>query len=386
MTPGERERGARLLLALLGHRALEVGADDPTWPVAAELARQQRLGPQGHAALARRPEIRAPLFVADEWRAAHRANAIAILAQRRALTLALAILGEAGIRSVSLKGAALAWTVWPNPADRVMRDLDLLVAPADAPRAYRLLRAAGWAGPDPGEDMLVLMATGETHLPPLMSPDGICLELHAHVWRSPALPGGRMPAGESVALMAGAAVDRRAGARVPAPTDMLAHLVVHGAHAHLFNIGPVLLADIDYLVSAGGIDWPAFWGRAATQGYLRGAALVLALTERWRRPGLLVAAGCPLSPAPAQIALAERLMFQDPAARKEVNLLAGIAATPLRLHRRLARHPLDEAQGVHRGGMPRLVSRSTALLRSLASRPLRRDGLSAAAIARWLDA
>lgn len=384
MTAAGRKRAAELLLAVLGHRPADENATAETWTLAAQLAREQRLGPHGHGALARRPEVRVPESVADEWRAAYRANGFTLLTQRRALHAALAVLKDAGIEAVALKGAALAWTVWPRPAERAMRDLDLLIAPADAPRAYRLLRSAGWHGPDPHGDFLEQMAEVETHLPPLVSPEGVCLELHGHVWRSPSAPGGTMPVSDSVGLMARARHDPRAGARVPAPADMLAHLVVHGAHAHLFNVGPLLLADVDYLTRAGGIDWPLYWQRAERDRYARASTLVLGLTERWRQPGLLARARCSATLPPAQLDQAEALLFQEPEARKEINLIAGLIAAPARAHLRLAAHPLDAAQGGEAAPLMRLTRRGAALARSLASGTTRADGRTAGALARWL--
>lgn len=47
---------------------------------------------------------------------------------------------RASIDTIVLKGAALAWTIYPSPALRPMSDVDLLVPPAAARRAQLLLR------------------------------------------------------------------------------------------------------------------------------------------------------------------------------------------------------------------------------------------------------
>jgi hypothetical protein len=47
---------------------------------------------------------------------------------------------RASIDTIVLKGAALAWTIYPSPALRPMSDVDLLVPPAAAPTAQLLLR------------------------------------------------------------------------------------------------------------------------------------------------------------------------------------------------------------------------------------------------------
>ena len=47
---------------------------------------------------------------------------------------------RASIDTIVLKGAALAWTIYPSPALRPMSDVDLLVPAAAAPTAQLLLR------------------------------------------------------------------------------------------------------------------------------------------------------------------------------------------------------------------------------------------------------
>jgi len=49
-----------------------------------------------------------------------------------------------GIPWLPLKGAALAWTVYPDPALRPMHDLDLLVQPVDLLRAVRTAQVSGY--------------------------------------------------------------------------------------------------------------------------------------------------------------------------------------------------------------------------------------------------
>jgi hypothetical protein len=57
----------------------------------------------------------------------------------------LTALGAAGIEALVLKGAALAQTVYPEPGLRPMRDTDLLVRNAGAPRAQEILLGLGFA-------------------------------------------------------------------------------------------------------------------------------------------------------------------------------------------------------------------------------------------------
>jgi len=298
------------------------------------------------------------------------------------MVAAQTVLSAAGIEAVALKGAVLALTVWPAPAERVMRDLDLLVPEERAVEAYRVLRANGWLGPDPATTRLERITREETHLPPLVSPHGVALELHAHVWRSSPLAGHAMPLCDSAAFMDRAVWSAKAGAYVPAAEDMLVPLVVHAACSHLFNVGPLALADVDYWLRAHPINWPAFWDRALREGFARPAALVLALTDRWRMPGLLDRAQCPFRPGETVIDEAEGLLFQDMAVRKDINLIAGLRSHAGGLRHRVARHPMDHAEGKSRGS--ELMRRGLSLARSLADRSTRASGFATHRIARWM--
>lgn len=291
---GQRARTGRALLALCGHRwEVTASLSDSEWHDLDRIADEHRLRPFLHGRLSRSEIGGVPDAVAQSWQQAHRANGIAILSQRRALSQAVGALAEKGIGSVALKGSVLAWTVWPAPADRVMRDIDLLVAEEDAARAYCTLRASGWQAPDLSEDGLLRMVSGPTHLPPLYSPEGVMCELHARIWGAAPLPGATMPDPDSARLLANARYEEKLGAAIPSGADMLVHLVVHAACAHLLNVGPMALVDVDLWCARKKIDWQSFWERARREEFDRPAALVFALVDRWRRPGFLSGTDCP---------------------------------------------------------------------------------------------
>ena len=286
------------------------------------MAAQHRLEPHLHARLERGElHVAPPPAIAACWREAFRRQAVLALAQRQALLEAIAALQRAGIASVALKGAWLAPCAYPHPAERPMRDCDLLVTPARLSDAYRVLLQEGWQASvdDPGQH--IVPNTAHRHLPPLYSPAGVALELHGHCWRPEdnADGGGTrpVPIDERLSARAWADDDR---VRYPAAPDMLAHLCVHATYLHALNVGPLLLADIDYLLAANVIDWPAFWRDAQAGRYLPGAALAIALTDRWRRPGLIAQSGCPLPIAADTLADASRLLCQDIHARKDIAL------------------------------------------------------------------
>ena len=83
----------------------------------------------------------------DSLRAALRARAIELakreLAVRAETTQVLAALESAGIRPVILKGAALAYSLYPTPALRPRADLDILVAPDERDSAWQILLNLG---------------------------------------------------------------------------------------------------------------------------------------------------------------------------------------------------------------------------------------------------
>lgn len=68
------------------------------------------------------------------WEATHRS----------ALSQLLDRLGSAGIETVLMKGTAIAYALYPDPAARRRGDSDLLVQPSDLERVRTILAACGW--------------------------------------------------------------------------------------------------------------------------------------------------------------------------------------------------------------------------------------------------
>lgn len=81
----------------------------------------------------------------------------------------------AGITALLIKGAALRYQLYPDPALRPMRDIDLLVHPDDANKAQSLLRSSGY------KQSTAPIPTDHFHLPSLHQTIGdhpICVEIH----------------------------------------------------------------------------------------------------------------------------------------------------------------------------------------------------------------
>ncbi len=175
-------------------------AQGVAWPVCQALSRAL---PAPVAALLLRPAI--------EGREAH---ADRLAAQLRDLA---ALLHAAGLEAAALKGAAAIAAAGGEPAPwREMVDLDLLVAPADLPRAVDALRGAGYTG-----DAEAYVAT-DYHFPALYPPPGAgvaTVELHTRT--------GWARRGPLREIGARALPGALPGLRIPTAEDRLVHLVQH---------------------------------------------------------------------------------------------------------------------------------------------------------------
>ncbi|HVB38956.1 MAG TPA: nucleotidyltransferase family protein [Vicinamibacterales bacterium] len=105
----------------------------------------------------------------------HMQQAHAAAVRTRLVRDAVQALAQADVPLLVLKGAALARLVYADPALRPMRDVDLLVRPRDARRAYEVLQCLGFA------PIGTAVAPGHHHLEGLAkTEDGatIAIELH----------------------------------------------------------------------------------------------------------------------------------------------------------------------------------------------------------------
>jgi hypothetical protein len=78
------------------------------------------------------------------WRADYTANALRNLRMARELVRITNALNDRGIRTLALKGPALAVVTWDNLALRQFTDLDLLIHECDLPRAADFLAESGY--------------------------------------------------------------------------------------------------------------------------------------------------------------------------------------------------------------------------------------------------
>jgi hypothetical protein len=203
-----------------------------------------------------------PASVLEQLERAYLANVARSLFIAAALRDALGALSAADVPALLLKGAALVETVYADPAQREMLDLDILVPGAQLHLATAALESLGYAPQaaghhsDNGQRGTRVVAhhdsplVGETQL--------VAVELHRHISLS----------GEG----SGFDIDdvwRRARSSasgehlLPAPEDLLLHVCLHftrnrlGGSYRRRNTGGALgqICDIARLVQRARVDW-----------------------------------------------------------------------------------------------------------------------------------
>ena len=171
----------------------------------------------------------------------------------RLVTL-LAIFAKHHLDVLLLKGAGLAHSAYAQPTERPMGDIDLLVRPEDATRAWDLALANGWARRrDVPEERSY---ADHQHLTPLEDADGlqIGLELHTALFTHQApfkLPPERLWEHARRITIGGHP------AYVASPEDQLLHAALHFAWSHEMTFGAFrTLRDVERILAASPIDWP----------------------------------------------------------------------------------------------------------------------------------
>lgn len=382
----------RVLLALVGTGPVPDLSvlRERDWLALDRLAAQHRLQPLLHHQHRQTPGI--PAAIAAGWAAAYRAQALLGLSRQAELTRTVALLRQAGLAPLALKGAWLSAHAYPQPALRPMRDIDLLLDPSTVVAAYDLLLVAGYRQLEPAALSLEQLLLTDKHLPPLLSPGGTAVELHHRLWE----PAGRLDHASPAAIDAAvrqAAVIEADGIAYPAPLDMLAHLIVHAVYSHRLDCGPLLLADVDYLLRARAIDWSHFWDRAAAEGWRSGARLVLALVERWRGTGAVTRTAAAGADVPSTVLEeAADLLLQDLDSRHSAGFLATVRrqgwrglADRLRGRTPSAAGPIQRELAGQGGFAAWARSRMRRTASDLFRTDPRRQGQALARLSQWLD-
>lgn len=189
-----------------------------------------------------------------------------------------ALFDGARIAAISVKGPALAQLAFGDQTLKNGRDIDLLVGPADAERAYGLLRAEGYAPVDPPTELTEAQRRilFRLHKDVELRHPGrrLNLELHWRLIDNPVLLKGLGVGSpcQTVALPDGTV-------RTLADADLFAYLAVHGATHCWFRLK--WLADFNAWVAAKhDADVVAYYRHAERLGVEACAGQALLLCQR----------------------------------------------------------------------------------------------------------
>ncbi|MGA2925525.1 MAG: nucleotidyltransferase family protein [Solirubrobacteraceae bacterium] len=224
----------------------------------------------------------APGAVRSALERAYLANAARSLFLAAALRRVVDALHGADVPALLLKGAALVETVYPDPAQREMLDLDILVPEQRLGAANAALAPLGYA-PVPGsnspEQTTMQLKLDEHHGPALVGEQQLlAVELHRHV--AIAGEGNRF---EIDGIWQRARATPTGAHLLPSPADLLLHVCVHftrnrlgGSYRHR-NTGGALgqILDIARVVQHEPLDWDALV--ASARSYRLDARVFLAL-------------------------------------------------------------------------------------------------------------
>lgn len=244
------------------------------WLILLTLAASQRIAPLLHHRLQERT-LHAPEKIAAKLKKWYQKSALRSLQVQAELVKLHKLFAAAGIHFIALKGSYLATSVYPSTALRPMRDIDLLLPEKEIRAGYQLLLAAGYAHPPEYiGDPEAILKQGK-HLPPLLSPSRIMVELHNKVLHPEDWPGEDFTADPNFWQRCVTTDIAGKHFQVMSDTDLLLHLIIHAAFDHKFNNGPLLFPDIAFLLRNKPIDWDFFWKKTEKGGGKDGCALVL---------------------------------------------------------------------------------------------------------------
>lgn len=343
--------------------------DAAAWSALAQQAIRFRLGPM-LASLIARHGWRAPAETCALLERDRRENTLRALSQRRTLASLASRMNQLGMKHVALKGGALVLSERPDqPVWRVMRDLDILLAPEDAARIHLDLLACGWTVP-PG---FIRDADPDGHhLPVIADPaNDNLVELHfrlsrAHWAGEPALRERLLRNAIAVSCL---------GQQVRAadPLSNFLHLLAHATINRPFDPGPQFLADVSGLIGSGKVDPAALKAQADELGLGRALGLTIGLMdhlnavrdETWR--SLAAPVPAPLLDAAMHVLLAPQDRVRDLRFRED---FAGSKSTAVWLLKSLTRafSPRAEALAAIAGREPGDPLRYLAYPRWIAQR------------------
>jgi hypothetical protein len=237
-----------LAAALRGVPRVWTELDDPVRQQQfVESASAHRVRPLLAWALRRSGELQMwPAAIRDVLIEAARAEAVLEIGRRHELCRLMSAFAAAGIDALAIKGAALAYDVYPEPWLRPREDTDLLVRPSDAARAGVLLVAAGYRAIARQSGRIV---TNQQLYVRSDAPHRDAVDLH---WKiaDPATFADLLSADDLIRDAAVVTLDDSCGVRVPTRTHALLLACWHRV-AHHHDVERLLwLYDIHLLAGA----------------------------------------------------------------------------------------------------------------------------------------
>ena len=242
----------------------DLSDDAVDWIETARLANEQMVVPALQTACATSGLCtRLPPDVARYLAFVHRENALVNERIRRQCLAIGVVLAQAKIEAVLLKGAAWLFVDGPSRADRMLRDIDLLVEPTLLCRASQALIDAGYY-----TSTTIVAEANHIHALPLVEDsEPASVELHVEIATRPAL----LPSAEIIAASKPVAI----GLRLPSIRHRLVHNVIHAQMTNGDYVGGVVslrdLLDLKRLMedTSASLDWASIVEEAARRGYLR---------------------------------------------------------------------------------------------------------------------
>jgi hypothetical protein len=232
-------------LAALASSALD-------WPALVERAGLEGVGPLLHANLLRLGLLdRLPADARRRLTDLARGTWAANLALASHWGEATAALRRAGVETLTLKGMALAHTVYPDPSLRPMADVDLVVRPAERAVALATLHTLGYRTPGEAADL-----HGASRGFAELVRDGTRIDLHWHAARYLRFEGIVEVDHEGLWSRARPLVTPEGESLALSPEDLVLHLVLHLTLGSDFA-RLLWFADIDAVVRrlATELDW-----------------------------------------------------------------------------------------------------------------------------------
>lgn len=210
-----------------------------------------------------------------------------------------AALNADGISFALLKGTAhVASGLYPDPGERLLGDIDLLVAPEQLEAAVESLCGVGYAVQDPELLHADGEARGDVHYPPLAHAQWpLVVEVHWAVL--PGAGGDAMPTPDLLRRARTITLPGGAAARVLHPADALAYGILHAELRHWAAISRriQLWNLLDTLLLANSLDAEE---RLAVAHHLSPQQLVPALRAHAETLGLLFGE---VAPTPFRVAM-----------------------------------------------------------------------------------